>query len=149
MPDVDLEAAQRALELAADALGFIPPSAKPYPGEFVDGVFITWPQPAAAGAALNGWGCEIHGSDGEPIRTVSHVTVHAGCDHPVWAELEMFASEDGRPVREVPPMAGQPGCGDLSGVLGEDGEIRTATFAFLVLGMSTGMAAVPAVAAAG
>jgi hypothetical protein len=147
MADVDLEAATRHLTLAAEAIGLTLPAAKAYPGAFEGTVSIAWPHPGSEGSALNGWRVRLADGDGRPVLTVSDVIVHADPVHCVWAELTMFADEDGRPALDVPPIPDRPGTADLSGVLGEDGEIRQATFAFLISGMSVDAPVAAAVAA--
>lgn len=140
MDAVDLDAASRHLQLAAQAIGLSLPSEKACPDVFAGQVTIVWPQWQPGDVPLQGWRCCVFDGDGRQILTVTKIIVHADPVNFVWAELEMFADEDGRPVRDVPDGAPLP--------LGEDGEPRTAVFPYLVQGMSIGAPAITETAAA-
>jgi hypothetical protein len=92
-------------------------------------ITIEWGAPGRAGDAASGWKIQPRTQDGVPITTVSEMTVvHAPADGLVWAELTMFADEAGRPVLRTGP--------GIEPAAVHGGEIATATFPFLVAGMS-------------
>jgi len=98
------------------------------PEHFEGTVTIEWTPDGPS--PMRGWRFWISTEDGTPVTTVTDLTVHASADNLVWAELTMFADENGNPavVTEDGPR--------ITGItLGEDGKPLTATFAFEVAGM--------------
>jgi hypothetical protein len=85
---------------------------------------------SASPTVMPGWTFAIRDPGGEMITTVTDLTFHAPGDGLVWAELTMFCDAEGRPI-----LAGTPDEISARWVAGDDG-IRTATFPFLVAGMS-------------
>ena len=69
------------------------------PPEFAGVIRIEWrASDVAAGQVMPGWMFSVRGEDGKPIFTVTGLTIHARADGGVWAECEMFAGPDGKPV---------------------------------------------------
>lgn len=98
------------------------------PEHFEGTVTIEWTPDGPS--PMRGWRFMISTEDGAPVTTVTDLTIHASADSTVWAELTMFADEDGNPVlitEDGPRLAGI--------TLGDDGKPLTATFAFEVAGM--------------
>ena len=101
-----------------------------HPEQFEGTITIEWGGPEPAGQGMKGWMIVLRAEDGEPVTTVTDLTVvHARADGFVWAELTMFATEDGKPVLRTTGKGCEP-----AAVHG--GEIATATFPFLVAGMT-------------
>lgn len=94
------------------------------PEQFEGAVTIGWTQ---GPAPMPGWRFMPRTEDGQAITTVTHLTLHASAQDVVWAELTMFADEDGKPLFEGAAVI-------LPGP--EHGEILTGTFAFLVMAMT-------------
>jgi hypothetical protein len=97
------------------------------PSEFAGTCIITWPRPSGTGGVLAGWGVAItDAATGEQIFAVTGITVHLHADAKglIWADLEMFADRDGKPLLSGTPILGPDG-----------GEILTGVFPFLVSGM--------------
>ena len=93
------------------------------PEKFAGRVIIEWPPSGRAGILL-GWHVQITDADtGKPITTVTSLAVlHAEAEGIVWADLTMFADEDGAPVLDgVPPL--------------RDGEVILSAFPFEVAEM--------------
>jgi hypothetical protein len=100
--------------------------ARVMPQEFAGSVTITWPQPRSG--SLHGWAITITDTvTGKPVSTVSGITVHLHADAGgiAWAELDMFADEDGKPILD----SADPRRHNLAM---RDGEIITGAFPFLV-----------------
>ena len=75
------------------------------PRQFAGTIIIEWPQPRSG--VLNGWAISlIDELTGKPIHTVTSfkVHLHADAENVVWADLEMFATPDGKPAYEAPAM---------------------------------------------
>ena len=118
--DPDAEAAR-----LADARST--PAAAGPPAEFEGAITIEWPQ--SANGKLPGHAIRIgDAGTGRGFNTVLRLTVHASGDDVTWAELTMFADDDGRPIRVHAP-------GDKIHDDGE-GDVLRGTFPFLVAGMS-------------
>lgn len=101
-----------------------------HPEQFEGTITIEWGGPEPAGQGMKGWMIVLRAEDGEPVTTVTDLTVvHARADGFVWAELTMFATEDGKPVLRTTGKGFEP-----AAVHG--GQIATATFPFLVAGMT-------------
>ena len=98
------------------------------PAEFAGEIGIEWPAADfTAARAMPGWKVSVY-DDGGPVTTVTSASVvaHTSADGVIWAEVTMFADEDGRPVPHLPP-------GRRPYI--RDGEYVTGTFPFLVTGM--------------
>lgn len=91
--------------------------------DFAGTVIITWPRRKPGPAkVLAGWGTAL--SDpvtGEPITTVTAIEMHLHntAQDLIWAELTMFAGEDGKPIYGGTPVL-------------RAGEVIYGTFPFLV-----------------
>lgn len=93
------------------------------PEQFEGVIIIGWPRPSGyAVQDLDGWKVTVRLRGGAQVTTVTSMTIHAGAQDAVWAELEMFAGEDGRPLFTGDPVTAP----------GPDGEILTGVFPFLV-----------------
>lgn len=100
------------------------------PHEFAGTIIITWPQ--SRGGVLPGWAITLTDEvTGGPIRTVTalRVVLNAAADELVWAECEMFADADGKPI-----LNGEP-------LVAPEGMPLTGTFPFLVSEMRVAEAA--------
>ena len=111
------------------------------PVEFQGSILIEWPWGlSATGEPLATTLCTVRDMDGE-IVPAFELTVHAQAEGYIWAEVVTYAGPDGKMVRTVlegPAVKGIH-CGD-------DGKPLTATFPFLVAGMTVrGGKAVPLV----
>lgn len=120
------EAAARHLAAGGDP-SFAHVCASPeMPAEWAGTIGIEWPAATPGGHAMSGWGVTLYDADG-PVTTVQSITLHAAADSLVWAELTMFATEDGKPVLHT-------GKGyEPAAVHG--GEIAMGTFPFLITSM--------------
>jgi hypothetical protein len=115
-------------------------SAEP-PDHYEDVITIEWGAPEGAGHAMKGWAIQPRTLDGRPITTVMEMVIRARGAGPVWAELTMFADAEGHPSYGADVTSGTP----LARLrVTADGKIATATFPFLVAGMTVrGKAAPP------
>ncbi len=85
-------------------------------------IIIEWPPPHGASPYSSMPGCLVKITDaltGKPIRTCTGLTVSAGTECLVTADLTLFADADGGPLLDGEPVT-------------DGGEIRTGVFPFLV-----------------
>jgi hypothetical protein len=95
---------------------------------------ITWPRPASPGAALMGWAVTITDADtGGAISTVTAIDahLHVSPEQVIWLAMTMFADHAGRPIYDGMP------------VVGDDSEVITRTFPFLVSEMRVATGGLP------
>lgn len=96
-------------------------------------VSIRWSHPASVHSRGDGWVRPLAGYvtaicdevTGKPITTVSHSVIHAPIDGLITASLTMFATAEGEAI-----FSGEP-------VFGEDGEVVTGVFEFMVHRLET------------
>ena len=111
----------------------LPEAVPEMPAEWAGEIGIEWPAARPGAPAMSGWGVTPYDADG-PVTTVQSITLHAAADSLVWAELTMFADEDGKPVLhgDWERAGGTPVPVPW---LTEDGETRSGTFPFLITSM--------------
>lgn len=100
-------------------------------------VIIEWPAPARGTpyGAMPGRHVKVwDAATGEQVYGCTHadITVHAGVEGLVTADLTLFADEDGEPVLDLQPAVT---AADRRIVLDEDGGTVTGVFPFLVTEM--------------
>jgi hypothetical protein len=105
------------------------------PAEFAGEIGIEWPAADIADVrAIAGWKVGVYDTDG-PVTTVlsGSVVAHLSAEGIIWAEVTLYADADGTPVLHLPEKMPPAEFADRFVV---DGEARTATFPFLVTGMT-------------
>ena len=81
------------------------------------------------GEPTPGWRVGFYTPDGQVVPTVSHALIHVELEHPIWAELTMFADADERPVLTLPPGTFAPA---ESGLVPEGDSFRERAFPYLI-----------------
>lgn len=113
--------AAAGLRSACELLGVTVPQ-REEPGSYRGVIIIEWPAPRSPGPYSAMAGCLLNISDavtGKPIRTAVDVTIHAGAEHLVTADLTLLADSDGEPIYDGEPVP-------------DGGGWRTGVFTFLV-----------------